>query len=186
MTSGVPRYTDKPFPPYRFRPGRHPHPHSLGGHSYAPPDPPGPPATLTPPESWLKNSAYLFGCDLYNQGYWWEAHEEWEGIWQLTDKTGVQGRFLQGLIQVAAAHLKLEIGHLRGVNDLLGKSGGHLGWVLQRVGDGRYMGLSLAQWWAEVQGYFAAQLDVTGPPVHDWSRYPAIHLAAGASATDAG
>jgi hypothetical protein len=49
--------------------------------------------------------AFRYGVDLYNRSYFWEAHEAWESLWQdLPD--GPTREALQGLIQLAAAHLK--------------------------------------------------------------------------------
>ena len=71
---------ERPFPAYAFLPGRDPHPtRDPRGHSYAEPE--GEPHTWRPDEEWRENQEYLFGCDLYNAGYLWEAHEAWEDIW---------------------------------------------------------------------------------------------------------
>ena len=32
-------------------------------------------------EEWRDCEHYLYGVDLFNQGYWWEAHEAWEAVW---------------------------------------------------------------------------------------------------------
>jgi predicted metal-dependent hydrolase len=48
---------------------------------------------------------YAFGVDLYNHGYFWEAHEAWEGLWREADDPARRA-FLQGLILCAAAALK--------------------------------------------------------------------------------
>ena len=41
------------------------------------------------------------GAELSGRGLYWEAHEAWEELWLELD--GLQRRFVQGLIQVAAA-----------------------------------------------------------------------------------
>jgi len=48
--------------------------------------------------------------DLFNFSYWWESHEGWESLWHAVGKDTEQGRFFQGLIQLAAAHVKRETG----------------------------------------------------------------------------
>ena len=69
----------KPFPPYRHIPGVTPHPirdprgHSYGIEEVHDVDP-------LPPELWQQNEDYLYGVDLYNFAYWWEAHEAWGGV----------------------------------------------------------------------------------------------------------
>ena len=52
-------------------------------------------ASLTP-EALLQ-----LGIDLYNAGYYWNAHEAWEAVW-LDAERELRG-FYQGLIQVTAA-----------------------------------------------------------------------------------
>jgi len=116
------------FPPRAFVPGRTPRP----------PESEHEPRHV-PPERWRDDEAYLFGIDLYHAGYLWEAHEQWEGIWKASaDET--QRHFLQGLIQLAAALLKLRTDNARGARKLAARAQGHLA----RVPGERYMGLALA------------------------------------------
>src|SRR5437868_3427744 len=108
----APRLCDRPFPPYRFTPARDPHPIAdPRGHSYLPSGTGHAIVEYVPPEQWRRSMEYLYGCDLYNHGYWWEAHEAWEGLWRVVPRDSAQHRFLQGIIQVAACHLKLYLGH---------------------------------------------------------------------------
>lgn len=44
---------------------------------------------------------YLRGIDLFNEGKFWESHEEWEKIW--AKSAGADRQFYQALIQSAAA-----------------------------------------------------------------------------------
>ncbi len=113
----APRYCpERPFPPYRFTPGFNPHPRQdPKGHAYGRTE--ERPAYL-PPERWQENKTYLFGVDLYHQGYLWESHEAWESLWHLTDKEGVEGQFLQGLIQNSAAQLKAHLQEYKGARHL--------------------------------------------------------------------
>ena len=93
----------KPFPPYRHIPGVTPHPiRDPRGHSYGVEEVHD--AEPLPPEFWRQNEDYLYGVDLYNFAYWWEAHEAWEGLWHQAE--GTYRLFLQGLIQVSAAFIK--------------------------------------------------------------------------------
>jgi hypothetical protein len=101
------RLTDDPLPPYAFVPGKSPHPHTdPAGHKLQPPAP-----TLPDPDPWQECRAYLYGIDLFNHGYYWEAHESWEGLWHTADRHGLLADFLKGLIHLAAAGVK----HLEGV-----------------------------------------------------------------------
>lgn len=45
------------------------------------------------------------GADLYNAGYYWNAHEAWEEVWLEADR-GLRN-FYQGLIQVSAAFVHI-------------------------------------------------------------------------------
>ena len=54
-------------------------------------------------------AVFLYGVDLYNHGYLWEAHEAWEGLWHQAKRDALQAEFLQGLIQCAAAALKVVV-----------------------------------------------------------------------------
>ncbi|RIK63467.1 MAG: DUF309 domain-containing protein [Planctomycetota bacterium] len=152
-----PRYSSRPFPPYRFVPGRHPHPTASPlGHSYAGPGHAEPAVCPVAPDAWRVSEEYLYGCDLYNHAYWWEAHEAWEGLWHLPERGSLQRKFLQGLIQVSACHLKLRLGHMDGVSRLLESSRTYLCDVRAAVGDHRFMGLEVAGFLNRVEAYYTA------------------------------
>lgn len=52
---------------------------------------------------------YRWGVDLYNYGFYWEAHESWEALWRRAPRGTLAHAFLQGLIQCAAAALKARV-----------------------------------------------------------------------------
>jgi predicted metal-dependent hydrolase len=54
------------------------------------------------------------GVDLFNHGYFWEAHEAWEDPWRSEPRESPRKIYFQSLIRLAAAALKLRIGELRG------------------------------------------------------------------------
>lgn len=175
------RLSQVPFPPYRFVPGRNPHPTAHpDGHSYHLPGEPEEEVAWVAPEDWRRSDAFLYGCDLYNHAYWWEAHEAWEGLWQVCDKKAPQGLFLQGLIQVAAAHLKLYVGHDRGVARLWNSAVVYLDRVVAAesltAGD-RFMGLELTRFRASVERYYQERCR-DGEPLggHDLDAYPYVLL----------
>ena len=60
-------------------------------------------------QTWADNAEYLWGVDLYNNGFFWEAHEAWEGLWRAAPPESLPRCFLQGLIQCAAASLKAAV-----------------------------------------------------------------------------
>jgi uncharacterized protein len=103
----------EPLPPYTFVPGRAPHPVSdPAGHRFGL-NPPVP--DKLDPDHWETNKAYLFGLDLFNAGYFWESHEQWESLWHAAGRSGMVADFLKGLIKLAAAGVKHLEGNPRGV-----------------------------------------------------------------------
>jgi len=128
------------FPPYAFLPGRDPHPtRDPGGHAFGREEPG---ALHLAAERWRENEPYLFGVDLYNHGFLWEAHEAWESVWHPSKPDRQQALYLQGLIQCAAAWLKIPMGQPRGLERLAELAAQKLGQVA-RAARGRYMGLDL-------------------------------------------
>lgn len=118
----------RPFPAYRYVPRLHPHPtENPQGHSYGRAEDVNP---LLPPEHWRDVEDYRFGLDLYHQGYLWESHEAWEGLWRQADRRDPQARFLQGLIQNSAAQLKAHLGAVTGTATLSRRACQHLEAVL--------------------------------------------------------
>ena len=55
------------------------------------------------------------GLALFEAGEFWEAHEAWEELWQISHKPSCAGLVLRGLIQAAAACLKSVRGEERGL-----------------------------------------------------------------------
>ena len=64
------------------------------------------------------------GVELFNAASWYEAHDVLEELWHET--ADPDRRVLQGLIQVAVAHVHLERGNTRGATILLGEGLGRL------------------------------------------------------------
>lgn len=103
------------FPLYRHVPGVTPHPiNDVQGHSYGLEEETDDP--IPPPGAWRGNEDYLYGVDLYNFAYWWEAHEAWEGLWQKAEDE--YRLFLQGLIQISASLIKYHSRQLRPLRSL--------------------------------------------------------------------
>lgn len=134
---------ERPFPAYAYRPGRTPHPtRDAQGHSHgALPESPAAPD----PDAWRACPDYLYGIDLFNYGYYWEAHEAWEGLWVACGRRGATARFLQGLINLAAAGFKARAGNARGL-----RANARTAWAMfdsfakRAPGTVRYMGLEVA------------------------------------------
>ena len=118
LRPGVPRYSRRDWPAYRYVPGRDPHPNrDPRGHSYTP----GlclPRQEAWHAEDWPRLDAWRYGADLFNQFYFWEAHDSWEGLWAVALRGSPPALLLQGLIQVAAALLKVHAGVVAGASRL--------------------------------------------------------------------
>ena len=93
------------LPPYTYVPGtktphpiRHPEGHSHGrkGRTPQPMD----------PDVWHENRNFLLAIDLFNYGYYWEAHEQFEAVWKAVGRSGDVADFLKGLIKLSAAGVK--------------------------------------------------------------------------------
>lgn len=157
----MPRHTAEPFPPYRYLPFVEGMPHPRrdpAGHSYGKEEEylPGFAAA-----DWRDCQLYLYGIDLFNSGYWWEAHEALETVWLAAGRESVAGRFVQGLIQLAVAQLKRFAGEPRGAQLLT-----ETGLVRLRVAEPVYLGIEVAPLIAEVQRCLA----------EDAGEYPQIRL----------
>jgi hypothetical protein len=100
------RFSEFPLPETRYQPGRTAR--SVRDRSRVwledlpAPDPLG-------ENTWKQCRHYLYAVDLFNFGYWWEAHEVLEGLWVAQGRKGDIALFLQGLIQVSAALLKKSV-----------------------------------------------------------------------------
>lgn len=104
----------RPFPARAYLPG------SSARPSAEPPD-----ASPLDPARWRSCDAYVEGLALFDRGYYWEAHERWEALWILAGRTGPVAELLRGLIQLAAAALKLRQGRAAGAIALAERARGH-------------------------------------------------------------
>jgi hypothetical protein len=134
----------QPLPPYSYVPGgRWPHPRSSPlGHLHGIP-PEHPPAIEG--DAWSRSEAYLRGVELFNAGYYWEAHEAWEALWHAHGRRGAAATVLKGLIKLAAAGVKVREGRVDGVRTLALRASAHFAEALA-IGGERRLGLDLAQW----------------------------------------
>lgn len=114
MTNFRPRFSEQPFPPYSYVPGHAHHPVSdPNGHMHGELHKPADPLN---PDAWRSSPEYLYGLDLFNHGYYWEAHEAWESLWHAAGRRGPLADFLKGLIKLAASAVKAREGNPRGVS----------------------------------------------------------------------
>lgn len=63
-----------------------------------------------------------FAADLFNHGYYWEAHEVWEDEWNRAGRRGPHALLFQGLIKLAAAGVKAREGNPAGVRRHLARA----------------------------------------------------------------
>lgn len=120
------RYTDRALPVYRHVLGVTPHPtRDPAGHSYGLPVPELPDLNTT---DWRHCEHYLYGIDLFNEGYWWECHEALEALWHAAGIGSPAAHALQAVIQCAAAHLKAAANCPRGAVRLHQHSERHARW----------------------------------------------------------
>ncbi len=98
-----PRYAPaRALPPYSYVPGKFPHPISdPAGHSFG--------HTNAP-----QADEFLYAVDLFNHGYYWEAHEAWELLWHAAGRSGWRADFFKGLIKLAAAGVKAREANVHG------------------------------------------------------------------------
>ena len=144
------------LPAYAFVPRRFPHPHSdphghRFGHDF-------PAAHVPDPERWADSLHYLVGLDLFNHGYYWEAHEAWESLWNACGRRGALATFFKALIQWAVVGVKARepcpegvLTHARRAKELLEKTAA--------IGVDAWMGFSLRELIAKADEIIAA------PPV---------------------
>jgi hypothetical protein len=154
---GAPRHVPgAALPSYRFVGGLHPHPRthprgSLYGHPQAVPG--------LPAERWREDTSWLFGIDLYHQGFLWEAHEQWEAVF-FAAQDATHRLLVQALIQLAAALIQEHKGRARGVEILVAEVRRKLGRVVAALPAGaRLAGLDPRRVVQDVERHF----DESGP-----------------------
>jgi hypothetical protein len=106
------RYSTIDLPSYSYVPGFTPHPVSdPRGHRHRRP---AQAAAPLDPDAWPSSDGYRYAIDLFNYGYYWEAHEAWETLWHAAGRRGALAAWLKALIMLAAAGVKLREGNARG------------------------------------------------------------------------
>jgi hypothetical protein len=101
------------FPPFTYVPGRAPPAHDPAAKGLDE----APLPACASPDQWAESATFWFGVDLFNHGYYWEAHEAWESLWLLVGRRGDAADFLKGLIKLAAAGVKAREGRPAGVQN---------------------------------------------------------------------
>lgn len=156
--SATTRLTNLPLPAVPFLPGRTARPASFEIELDE--------AALAP-ELWRANTTWLFGVDLYNHGFAWEAHEAWETLW-LRARDPRQRSFVRALVQCAASALKRALGEPSGSQRLAERACLALEGLATELPQ-RYMGLEHAAFCADFRT-FGASLDL------DFDARPRLHF----------
>jgi len=118
LWASAPHYApDWPRPQARYLPGEGIHPRHRSD-TVPPPPLPSP----FDPSHWQQCMPYLYGIDLYHEGYNWEAHEAWEEVWLGLSEDDPNRKLLQGLIFLTASVLKVRGGNLRGARRHSGRA----------------------------------------------------------------
>ena len=130
------------LPTYTYVPGTTtPHPiRSPEGHSFGRK---GRTPTALTPERWQENRNFLLAIDLFNYGYYWEAHEEWDRLFRTANPESLVGRFLKGLVKLAAAGVKVREKSIHGVRRHAASAGEVFADVAAECGNDFYCGLRL-------------------------------------------
>lgn len=163
-TDGDANPADDPLPPHAFVPGG-PWPHPTGsprghmaGRSHAPVAP-------IVAGDWARSPSFRRGIALFNAGYYWEAHEAWEGLWHAHGRQGPTADLIKGLIKLAAAGVKVRQGQRHGVVTHARRAAALFASVRDRVGRGRgHIGLDLDAWIDRAEGIVNEPPDDRGPP----------------------
>jgi predicted metal-dependent hydrolase len=128
---------DRVLPRYAYLPGKFPHPvRDPTGHSF---DIGLDNAIPSPLEE------FVWGADLFNQGYYWEAHEAWELLWQQAARATPHRLFYKALILLAAAGVKLREGKARPASRHYGRAAAHLRAVEEQGGYETGLSLTVAE-----------------------------------------
>lgn len=188
-----PRYApDISLPPYSYVPGHElPHPvNDPAGHLYyAQASQTHTPLITTSQLSTLpsdpssrryalaaivaENSQRLYALDLFNAGFYWEAHEAWETFWNALGRTTPEARFVQGLIHLSAACVKIREGKPMGVSRHTKRARELLG-ELEAANPGGTLNLV-----PESLSAVVAELEKYAPACWHTSRTPVVRVLAG-------
>lgn len=147
------------LPPYAYVPGHRPHPtRHPAGHSYGRPHAE---ATALDPAAWWTCTPYVEGLVLFDHGYYWEAHEAWEGPWVASGRRGAVAELLRGLIALAAAGVKIRQGRGQAAARLGLRAQQRFERALQLCGAPQLAGLAFAELFA-----FAEHVQQHAPTLH--------------------
>ena len=146
----IERYTNFSLPSRKYIPGEGPHPRKNPENFHIPPLPSC--VLKSEKDDWRKCARYLYAIELFNLGYWWEAHEVLEGLWMQAGRKTQLALFIQGIIQIAAALLKYSQGNMKGALLLSDR-----GLEKIRRRKGVYLGIDADEFADRVENYFSGE-----------------------------
>jgi len=150
-TSNRMRYTDIPLPVRKYIPGKERQKYPDESHI------PEIPADMGNfgANTWKSSKKYLYAIDLFNFGYWWEAHVILEDLWIQAGKTTLTAKFIQGIIQISAALVKDSQSMPQGAIRLATKGLSKL-----QLHTGIFLGLNVKEFEHDVERYFAGKISL--------------------------
>ena len=102
---------DRELPGYRYVRGLNPHPRrDKRGHSYGKLKD----YAQMDPEQWYESEDYLFGIDLYHQGYLWESCKVWEALHATVEGDSPPSNLLHALFLNSGAQIRAHRRNARG------------------------------------------------------------------------
>jgi len=109
----VRRKHEFPLPAYRHLPGQNARPTDALLESIA-----SQASSLDASGDVSQNAPWCYAIRLYNEAYFWEAHEVLEALWNCARPNSRERYLLQCLIQLSNARLKLELGQTKAAKRL--------------------------------------------------------------------
>ena len=132
----------EPLPPYAFVPGKAPHPESdPAGHSFGV----ARDVATIDADTWHRCRVYLRGLDLFNAGFPWESHVEFEALWLACGRRGTMADYFKAWVQLAAACVKHRQGVGEGVRSHAARAAALWRGVGEARGDRSFLGFDLAE-----------------------------------------
>src|SRR6185312_8486599 len=163
MDKGPSRDEPSRLPPYSYVPGGPwPHPNRAqqdeGDRSEEPS-----PAKSPLPEDLATSAPFRRAVQLFDAGYYWEAHEAWEGLWHAAGRRGATADILRGLIKLAAAGIKVRERREAGVRTHARRAAECFA-SARRLGESHQLGLDLDAWIERALGIAESPPSDPGPP----------------------
>ena len=158
----------RPTPTSRAAPGpTQPAPRDI------PPDTGAETASTPPmPDDVAASPLFRRGVELFNAGYYWEAHEAWEALWHAAGRRGPTADLLKGLIKLAAAGVKVRERQEHGVGPTPGAP--RSASPAREQGGGHQLGLDLDVWIERALAIAESPPTDPGPP--DARRHPRLRV----------